>query len=103
MKIFEQNATKVVNLKQLECILKDTLKIHEGNTEDQINSAKRFLKDLGIQGIKSPLTIGDFETVGKSISNGCSENPQVQNVIMGYYMDSVTICNIENNQKGGLI
>lgn len=97
MKIFEQNATKVVSLKQLKLILKDMLNIHEGNTEDQINSAKRVLKGLGVKGIKSPLTLGDFEKIGKSISKGCSANPQVQNVIVGYYMDSVTICNIKNN------
>ena len=97
MKIFEQNAAKVVNLKQLELILKDILKINEGNTEDQINSVKRVLGGLGIKGIKSPLMLGDFEKIGKSISKGCSANPQVQNIIMGYYMDSVTICNIKNN------
>ena len=42
MKIFEQNAAKVVNLKQLELILKDILKINEGNIEDQINSVKTY-------------------------------------------------------------
>jgi hypothetical protein len=97
MKIFEQNATKVVGLEQLKRTLKDILEIYKGNTEDQINSAKRLLKSLGVKGVKSPLTLGDFEKIGESISNGCSANPQVQNVIMGYYMDSVTICNIENN------
>ena len=96
MKIFEQNATKVVNLKQLELILKDMLKINEKNTEDQINSVKRILDGLGIKGVKSPLMLDDFEEIGKSISRGCSANPQVQNVVMGYYMDSVTICNIKN-------
>ena len=97
MKIFEQNAAKVVNLKQLELILKDILKINDGNTEDQTNSVKGVLDGLGIKGIKSPLMLGDFEKIGKSISKGCSANPQVQNIIMGYYMDSVTICNIKNN------
>ena len=96
MKIFEQNATIVANLRQLEPILKDMLKIHEGNTEDQINSTKRVLNGLGIQGVRPPLTLGDFEGIGRSISNGCSENPQVQNVIMGYYIDSVmAVCNIK--------
>lgn len=95
MKIFEQNAIKVVNLKQLELILKDVLKIYKDNTENQINSVKTVLNGLGIKGIKSPLTLGDFEKIGKSISKGCSANPQVQNVIVGYYMDSVTICNIK--------
>ena len=102
MKIFEQNATKVVSLKRLETILKDMLNIYEDNTEDQINSIKRILRGLGVKDIKSPLTLGDFEKIGESISKGCSANPQVQNVIMGYYMDSVTICNIKII-KGGLI
>lgn len=97
MKIFEQNATGVVNLERLELGLKDILKIYEGDTEDQINSVKRILNGLGIEGIKPPLTLGDFAKIGESISKGCSANPQVQNVIIGYYMDSVTICNIENN------
>lgn len=102
MKIFEQNAIKVINLEQLERILKTIPKIYENNTEDQINSIKRILNGLGIHGVKSPLTLIDFERIGRSISNGCSANPQVQNVIMGYYMDSVTICNIKII-KGGLI
>jgi hypothetical protein len=97
VKIFEQNAIKVVSLKRLEIILRDILNIYEDNTEDQINSVKRILSDLGVKDVKSPLTLGDFEKIGESISQGCSANPQVQNVIMGYYMDSVTICNIKNN------
>lgn len=97
MKIFEQNATKITNTRRLVSILKDILKINEGNTEDQINSVKTILNDLGIKGIKSPLTLGDFKKIGESISKGCSANLQVQNVIVGYYIDSATICNIKNN------
>lgn len=97
MKIFEVGATKVVELERLERILKDMLKIHEGYTEEQINSAKRVLNNLGIQGVKPPLTLGDFAKIGESISEGCSANQEVQKVIIGYYMDSVTIYNIENN------
>lgn len=97
MKIFEQNATKVTRLEPLKRHLKAILFVYKGDTENQINSVKRLLKGLGIKGVKSPLTLGDFEEIGRSISQGCSANPQVQNVIMGYYMDSVTICNIENN------
>ena len=88
MKIFEQNATKVLKLEQLEYRLKTIPLIYE-DTEDQINSAKRFLRGLGIQGVRPPLMLDDFKRIGRSISDGCSANSQTQNVIMGYYIDSV--------------